>query len=144
MNYFVLGDKMNFVQHFEIAADDEARAQKFYETVFGWKFTSMGDMPYHMIYTAPTDENGMLEEKQVINGGMFKKEGGVNGPVVVITVKNAEEHLKKIEEAGGTKIMGPQQVGDMGIYGQFKDPEDNLMGVWQPLQGPEKERLDKE
>ena len=125
---------MNKVQHFEITAENNDRAQKFYSEVFGWKFTPVPDMPYTMIQTADTDENMMVTEKGTINGGMFEKGDGPTGPVIVITVENTEEHLKKIKEAGGTVLFGPQQVGEMGIYGQFKDPEGNFMGIWQPLQ----------
>lgn len=124
---------MNKVQHFEVTAENSERAQKFYSDVFGWKFIPVEGMPYTMIHTTETDENFMVKEKGVINGGMFEQGEGPKGPVVVITVENAEEHLKKVEEAGGKKIIGPQQVGDMGIYGQFTDPEGNFMGLWQSL-----------
>jgi predicted enzyme related to lactoylglutathione lyase len=32
----------NNVKHFAVHADDVERAQKFYETVFGWKFKPWG------------------------------------------------------------------------------------------------------
>ena len=53
--------------------------------------------------------------------------------MLVIEVASCEQRIKEIEEAGGSKVMGPHQVGDMGIYAQVKDTEDNIIGLWQPL-----------
>ncbi len=41
---------MSRVVHFEIPADDPARAVKFYEKVFGWKFQKWeGPMEYWLV-----------------------------------------------------------------------------------------------
>ena len=29
--------------------------------------------------------------------------------------------------------MGPTEIPNMGIYAQVRDPEDNIIGLWQPL-----------
>ena len=29
--------------------------------------------------------------------------------------------------------MGPAEIPGMGIYAQVKDPEGNIIGLWQPL-----------
>ncbi len=121
------------VQHFEIAAEDESRAQEFYGELFGWEFESFPDMDYTMIKTAKTDENQMVEVPGAINGGMFKKEPGTSGPVIVISVDDTAAMLDKVEAKGGMRLLGPEQVGDFGIYAQFTDPEGNLMGLWQSL-----------
>ncbi len=42
---------MDKVVHFEIPADDLARAQKFYQSVFGWKMDAVPDMEYILIGT---------------------------------------------------------------------------------------------
>lgn len=54
--------------HFEIMAEDPARAKTFYETVFGWTFQKWegGPMEYWLITTGPDSEPG-------INGGMYKR-----------------------------------------------------------------------
>ena len=38
-----------------------------------------------------------------------------------------------LEDAGGKNLMGPHQVGDLGIYAQVKDTEGNIIGLWQLL-----------
>ena len=41
---------MDKVVHFEIPAEDMARAQKFYHGVFGWKIDSVPGIQYAMAY----------------------------------------------------------------------------------------------
>ena len=55
--------------------------------------------------------------------------------MIVIEVESCEQRVKDIEAAGGGKVMGPVQVGDMGIYAQVTDTEENIIGLWQPLGG---------
>lgn len=56
--------------HFEIHADNPARAIKFYRKVFGWSFKkfSGGPMPYWLITTGPDKAPG-------INGGLHRVSG---------------------------------------------------------------------
>ena len=71
-----------------------------------------------------------------INGGMYERGDEVSKtPVVVIEVASCEKRIEDVKTAGGQVLMGPQPVGDMGIYAQVKDSEDNIIGLWQPL-GP--------
>ena len=76
---------MDKVQHFEIPCDDMERAKKFYGEIFGWRIFDIPDMGYTMVHTAPTDEQGMIQEKGVINGGMTKRDETAKTPVLVIT-----------------------------------------------------------
>jgi predicted enzyme related to lactoylglutathione lyase len=129
---------MDRVCHFEIPYADKDRAEKFYQRVFGWHIApSPGEMPYSFAITTPVDEQFRPTEVGGINGGMYQRgdEGGSKSPVVVIEVESCEQRLQDVESAGGSLIMGPTQVGDMGIYAQVKDSEDNIIGLWQPL-GP--------
>jgi predicted enzyme related to lactoylglutathione lyase len=52
-------------------------------------------------------------------------------PILVLEVASIEEHLKKIEAAGGKAQMEILPIGDMGFYTRFVDPEGNVMGLWQ-------------
>ena len=52
-------------------------------------------------------------------------------PVITISVSDIEKAAKKIEKGGG-KIVSPKQpVSDMGFVAYFKDPEGNVIGLWQ-------------
>ena len=125
---------MNKVVHFEIPFDDQARAQKFYQDVFGWQINKFGDMDYWMAITAPCDQNSMMPtEPGAINGGLLKKDPTGEHPVLVIDVPNVDEHISKIENAGGKVVMPKMQVGDFGLYARVKDTEGNVIGIWQTL-----------
>lgn len=123
---------MDKVQHFEIPADDVERAKKFYSEVFGWKISDVPGMNYTLLYTAEVDKNNMAKEKGVINGGMMER-GVVKSPVIVVTVASIEESLEKIKAAGGEAVTEVMTVGDMGLYSYVKDPEGNIIGIWQNL-----------
>lgn len=61
----------NRVVHFEIQADDVARAKKFYEDVFGWNISQMmtveqGGMNYWGLRTGSDGTPG-------INGGLYQR-----------------------------------------------------------------------
>lgn len=128
---------MNKVQHFEIPADDLARARKFYEGAFGWK-TQVWPMPgmeYVGLHTGPVDEKNMWKEPGFINGGMFKRGGmfPITGPTVAVIVPDLKEALEKVKAGGGTLVTDIMPIGEMGLYAYVKDTEGNIIGVWQDL-----------
>jgi len=124
---------MNKVTHFEIPFDDQARAQKFYSEVFGWEINKFPDMDYWLAATCKCDKNMMPTEPGAINGGLLKRDETGKNPLIVVDVPNMEEHLKKIEAAGGKIVMPTVPVGDFGLYSRVSDTEGNVIGVWQLL-----------
>ena len=126
---------MDRVCHFEVPYSDKARMEEFYSSVFGWQFQdSPGDVPYTFAITTEVNEQFQPTKAIGINGGSYQRgDQGATQPVIVLEVESCEQRLKDIESAGGAALMSPQQVGDMGIYAQVKDTEDNIIGLWQPL-----------
>ena len=119
------------VVHFEIPFEDGDRARSFYEGAFGWRMTPLPDMGYTLVMTGPTPEQGPPSEPGFINGGMMKREAPFGSPVVTIDVEDIDGALESIEKLGGTTAIAKQTVGDMGFAAYFKDPEGNLIGLWQ-------------
>jgi len=119
------------VVHFEIPADDPARAQEFYRGAFDWEINSMPEMQYALIRTTATDEQGAPKEPGAINGGMFRREAEINLPVITIEVADIDQSLKTIETTGGSTVQSRTKIGDMGFSAYFKDSEGNLMGLWE-------------
>ena len=127
---------MNRVVHFEIQADDLARAQAFYKKVFGWEFAEWpmpGGEPYVMVMTAPKDSKELG-----INGGMLKRpcpapklEQGTNAFVCTVQVDNFDETAKKVAAAGGKVAMPKFAIMNMAWQGYFIDTEGNTFGVHQ-------------
>lgn len=124
---------MDKVVHFEIPAEDTKRATEFYKKVFGWQIEKYPEMEYYVVKTVEVDEKRMPKEKGAINGGIMKKNAEGESTVIVINVPSIEEHLKKIEEAGGKKVMETQNMGGMGLYARVQDTEGNVIGIWQDL-----------
>ncbi len=128
---------MDRVCHFEVPYADKERMEKFYTGVFGWQFApAPGNMPYTFVITAEVDETFKPKDVGGINGGSYpRSDQGATSPVIVIEVDSCKQRIADVEAAGGVNLMGPHQIGAMGIYAQVKDPEDNIIGLWEPL-GP--------
>jgi uncharacterized protein len=127
---------MNGVVHFEIPVEDMEKASEWYKKVFKWNTEKYpGDMPYVLARTCECDEQNMPKETGKINGGFYKRDesGASKSPVIVIKVENIDEGMEKIKSEGGEIVREKVSVGDMGFYAQFKDPDGNIMGVWQDL-----------
>jgi predicted enzyme related to lactoylglutathione lyase len=122
---------MGKVVHFEIPADNLARAKKFYNTVFGWELNEFPEMEYTMVKTVQTDENGMPKEAGAINGGMLERQEPVKAPVITISVDNIDQATATIEKNGGKIVRPKMPVGDMGFAAYFRDTEGNVIGLWQ-------------
>ena len=124
----------NRVVHFEIHADDMARAQKFYTDVFGWEFMKWegGTMEYWMVMTAPKGDT-----TPGISGGLLKRPAPVqpgaplNAFCCTIQVDNYDEMATKILAAGGTVAMPKSAIPGMAWQGYFMDTESNVFGLHQ-------------
>ncbi len=122
---------MGKVVHFEIPADNLARAKKFYSTVFGWTLNEFPEMEYTIARTVESDQNGMPKKPGAINGGMLQRQDPVKTPVITISVDNMDQAAATIEKNGGKIIRPKMPVGDMGFAAYFKDTEGNVVGLWQ-------------
>jgi predicted enzyme related to lactoylglutathione lyase len=122
---------MDSIVHFEIPADDPRRASKFYSDVFGWRIQQWENMPYWIVSTTESDQNGTPRNPGAINGGMGKREGPLKSTVVTIRVNDIDRALKTIEANGGKTVQKKQPIGDMGFTAYFKDSEGNVVGLWQ-------------
>lgn len=109
--------------HFDIPADDPARAQKFYQDVFGWKFDKWnGPMEYWMVKTGDDKQPG-------INGGLAKRMPGQFGTTNTIDVPSIEEFTTKIQSNGGKIIMPKMPIPGVGYFAQCQDTEGNIFGI---------------
>ena len=124
---------MDKVVHFEIPADDLARAEKFYGEVFGWQIQSMPEMNYTIARTAEVDEKMMIKEPGAINGGMLKRNAVVTVPGITIQVASIDEAIKKVLAGGGQVVKEKVAVGNMGFIAYFKDSESNVLSMWENI-----------
>lgn len=126
----------NPVIHFEIQADDLARAKEFYETVFGWDISLMmqkddshpGSMNYWGLKTRLDGEPG-------INGGMYERAGAsqkLNTYDCTIQVSDIDKAIADIKSNGGEILMEKSEIPGVGWFARAKDTEGNLLGLMQP------------
>jgi predicted enzyme related to lactoylglutathione lyase len=118
------------VCHFEIHADDPARAATFYTTLFGWKITKWaGPMEYHMVDTG---------EGVGINGGIVRRMGprpvegqAVNSYVCTVDVPSVDTYFANALAAGATVAVPKMPIPGVGWLAYVKDPEGNILGMMQ-------------
>jgi len=119
------------VVHFELPADDLARAKAFYRDALSWHLADVPEMGYTLASTAETDEAGNPTEPGTINGGMLARGEPVTVPVITVKVDDIEQALAGIEKLGGRVVQGKRAVGPMGFTAYFADTEGNVLGLWQ-------------
>ncbi|ADX74005.1 VOC family protein [Pseudarthrobacter phenanthrenivorans] len=125
---------MGGVVHFEIPADDQERARKFYQEALGWRIEPVPGMDYNMVITTAMDEaTGQPTTPGAINGGMMARDGEVRNPVITVDVPDIDATLKTVEQLGGSVVMAKSEIPQMGYYAYFKDSEGNIMGLWENL-----------
>lgn len=118
--------------HFEIPADDIARAKNFYGSSFGWQLDDMqGGMDYTIVRTVEVDDQQMPKEPGAINGGMVKRSSDTPSPVITINVDSIDDSLRKVEAGGGSVVRSRQAIPGVGAFAYFKDTEGNVMGLWE-------------
>ena len=124
----------NRVVHFEIHADDPARAAKFYGGIFAWDIKEMdfGGTPYWVINSGTPAEPG-------INGGIVKRMGSrpekgapVSAFVCTLQVDSYDAYAKKAMDAGATEALPKFAIPGMAWQGYFIDTEGNIFGIHQP------------
>lgn len=124
---------MRKVVHFEIPVDDVERAKSFYGSVFDWDLNTMpvGEGEYTIATTTPVDDSMMPTERGAINGGLMHRSDHTPSPVITIEVDDIEQSLKEVEAEGGSTVTPRTPIPGMGAFGYFKDPEGNVMGLWE-------------
>jgi len=109
--------------HFEIPSMDYERSKEFYEALFGWKVEVIPGMNYAMIDIEGGIGGGFTNE--------YKPETE-HGIGLYFEVDDIPATLAKAVKLGGIQAVGKTGIGggEMGYYGEFRDPDGNLIGVW--------------
>jgi predicted enzyme related to lactoylglutathione lyase len=123
---------MRSVVHFEIPADDVARAKEFYSSIFGWQLQDMPEMDYTIVKTTETDEQTQMPTSAgAINGGLMRRSQDTPTPVLTIDVESVDQALKQVEAAGGRVVRPRTEIPGMGAFAYFTDPEGITLGLWE-------------
>ena len=119
------------VVHFEVPYDDGDRARSFYKEAFGWQLMEMPEMSYTIVMSGPSGDSGPTEPGY-INGGMLSRgQAATSGPVLVVDVDSIDAALTTVGSLGGETLRGKEPVGDMGFAAYVRDPEGNVVDLWE-------------
>lgn len=118
------------VVHFEIHAEDPARAINFYTSVFEWEFTAMGEpFEYWLVKTGESDRPG-------IDGGLIRRKGSIDGTAVIafvctVAVNDLDVFLMRVTTSGGQVTVPKMAIPGVGWLAYCKDTEGNVFGMLQ-------------
>ena len=108
------------IVHIEIPADDTAKGQEFWGSLFGWQFQSFpGPSEYHMT---------RIGEQQ--GAAITNMEPGKRGTRAYFAVDEINAGAARVKELGG-EADEPMPVPNMGWFATCRDPHGNEFGLWQ-------------
>ncbi|MEV0298930.1 VOC family protein [Nocardia sp. NPDC050710] len=105
---------------------DPDRSIAFYGELFGWTAER-----------ASEEFGGYItfrKDGKAVAGGMGKMEGGVEGPdqwTVYLSAADARATAEAATAHGGTVVVPPMDVGDLGAMAVLGDPGGAGVGIWQ-------------
>jgi predicted enzyme related to lactoylglutathione lyase len=115
------------VVHFEIHADDPEQAIRFYNSVFGWRFTPFENFEYWLIATGESGQPG-------IDGGLVRRKQPIDGASVIafvctVAVDDLDRYLMRVVTSGGQVVVPKSPVPGVGWLAHCKDTEGNVFGM---------------
>lgn len=116
---------MSTIVHFEIPANDIARARDFYSSLFGWQMEKDANSDYWMFRT--TDEKG----NTVTGGGLYQRQDPQQPILDYIGVPSVEEYTGKVRELGGQVKVEKTPVPGYGYFAVCQDTENNTFAIWE-------------
>jgi predicted enzyme related to lactoylglutathione lyase len=110
------------VVHFEIGTRHCARAAQFYSSLFGWQVSDGGH--------ATLIDTGSA---QGIAGNIAPAgEAPDHYVTIYVQVDDIAASLRAAEALGARLLVLATDVGGVGHYGWFADPDGNVIGLWTP------------
>lgn len=109
----------------ELSSSDTDAAAKFYGELMGWSVTEG---------SAETGGYRMFQQDGKNVGGLMghMQEGQPTAWATYVSVVDAEETAAKVKAAGGTVVVEPMDVTDLGRMAFFSDPTGAVFGIWEP------------
>ena len=113
----------NTLAHFAINADDVDRSMKFYQSVFGWKFTAWGPPGFFQIEGAGI--RGALQGRRTLTGQRML------GFECTIGVPSIDDVERAVLAGGGKVLLARSVIVGVGTLMFFGDPDGNVFGAMQ-------------
>src|SRR5712692_5500182 len=118
----------------ELATTDQKAAKDFYSSLFGWspQDSPIGPSEFYTIFK--------LEGRDAAAGYTLREDQRAHGVppnwMIYITVDSADQAAAKAKQLGGTVVMTPFDVMDLGRMAVIQDPTGAHFCVWQAAKIP--------
>jgi uncharacterized protein len=110
----------------DLATSDPDDAKRFYTGLFGWEFEDQPISGNGGVYT-------MLRKDGKDVAALFEaREGMPTFWGSYVTVESADSAAARATELGGTLVMEPFDVMDVGRMAVVHDPTGAILSVWEP------------
>jgi uncharacterized protein len=110
----------------DLATTDADAARHFYAKLFGWSLEVSDDPQYGGYATAKLNDQSVA--------GIGPKQAGDQSPTawsLYIGTDDVDGLAKKVQDAGGSVVAPPFDVGDQGRMAVFTDPSGAFISAWQ-------------
>ena len=110
----------------ELSSPDVDAAVEFYDEVMGWNATEPGPAEsggYRMFQCHGKNVAGLMAKQQEQQPTAWS---------TYVSVADADATAAKVKDAGGSVVVDPMDVMDLGRMAFFADPTGAVFGVWQP------------
>ena len=128
-----MGDKHGDFIWYELMTTDAGAAKEFYGPLLGWEFEVSGtpEMEYHLISKSGTQIAGIMPLTDDMT------EGGAR-PVWTgyVAVDDVDAAAEKIGVAGGTVMVPPTDIPDIGRFAMVADPQGAPLYVMKSIGEP--------
>lgn len=107
--------------HFEFMTNDVEKTKSFYKSVFDWDFDSESMKGYTLVKTGKEPD-----------GGIMKVPPQAPGPAlnVFFLVDDLDATLEKAKSGGGSVIVPPTPVPNVGSFAMFTDLDGSPVGIF--------------
>ncbi|MBL9138155.1 MAG: VOC family protein [Verrucomicrobiales bacterium] len=109
---------------FEIPAENPARAQQFYGSLFGWKIQPFPGMDAYW----HVDTGG---EEASPDAGMLPRMHETHTITNYVSVPSVTRFIAKVEKLGGILCKSKTAVPGMGYFAICRDTENNTFALWE-------------
>src|SRR4051812_41047255 len=127
--------KKHPISHVEWLTKNAERLQKFYGSIFNWKFSASGMPGYTMVNFGNKD----------VGGGIFAigEQPMPQGVTNYYTVDELAPHEEAIRANGGAVHRSNQEIPGIGWFSVAQDPDGNMFALWKQAPKPSKKEKKK-
>lgn len=109
------------IAHIEIPSSNLNQTKNFFNKVFGWEFKPFGNG--YLLYN---NHKGIMVGIRLVD-----KVNSGDTTVFHINVTSIDEIFLKVNSNGGSIFKEKSVIPAMGWYALFKDPQGNIIGLYQ-------------